>query len=358
MNFLLLASALAPSAILLWLFLSSDEYPEPPHVVLTTFLLGFLLGPGLLVFFAYLEPFIGGLTSTNPYIYGAGAAFLMAAVPEEIGKFLILRCYAIPHREFDEPMDGIVYGVTASLGFATMENLIYVYQGGLQTALWRAVTSLPCHAMLGAIMGYHAGRAVFSTHTRRSSYFKALLIPIALHGLFDLAPLTFRAAGKLGTPISPWAGYALSLLFLAVVRQEVVLAAKATGTLRAWQRRGRGPRFVFEGAWRPFKKAGRAAVAPAQSLERNMERLGREVLGAGNRAASARVMAVIFTSACLVCLVALVWVAATGSPGLMELFILGGLSTLFGMHAVNYLVRTEEPGSAESPNTGGRPDGE
>jgi RsiW-degrading membrane proteinase PrsW (M82 family) len=90
-------------------------------------------------------------------------AFLSAAVPEEFFKWLIVVLYCARHKEFDEPMDGLVYGAVASLGFATFENVVYVWvsevstQAGLQVALARGLTAVPMHASLGAIMGYFVG---------------------------------------------------------------------------------------------------------------------------------------------------------------------------------------------------------
>ena len=82
-------------------------------------------------------------------------------IPEETFKYLVLTRYSARHRAFDEPMDGIVYGAVASLGFAALENLLYVGSGDLGTAVARAATAVPGHAFTGAIMGYYVGQARF-----------------------------------------------------------------------------------------------------------------------------------------------------------------------------------------------------
>ena len=88
------------------------------------------------------------------------------------------------NRAFDEPMDGIVYGVVASLGFATLENILFVFNGGMSVAVSRAFTAVPLHAFVGAIMGYYVGQAWRHPEERRrfilQGYGIAVLAPYAL----------------------------------------------------------------------------------------------------------------------------------------------------------------------------------
>ncbi len=197
MTFALLAvSAIAPSLILVWFFHTRDAFPEPPRVLWTTFFLGVLtVAPVLL--FAWPAH---SLAKEIDFALGHGfvTAFFGAAIPEEVFKLLVVWGYSMRRPEFDEPMDGIVYGATASLGFATLENVLYVSGEGGATAIMRAFTAVPGHALLGAIMGHYAGRARFaaSRDERRSLLFKALAVPILLHGAYDLPLLSANALEK------------------------------------------------------------------------------------------------------------------------------------------------------------------
>ena len=114
-------SAIVPSFLLAWYFHSRDVYPEPQRVIWATFGLGVLSTiPVLLVDWPInhaIKTWFHGA-----YMGGVGDAFLMAAIPEEFFKFMVLYLYAARHEAFDEPMDGIVYGVIASLGFAAHFN--------------------------------------------------------------------------------------------------------------------------------------------------------------------------------------------------------------------------------------------
>jgi RsiW-degrading membrane proteinase PrsW (M82 family) len=114
--------ALVSSALLAWYFHSRDLRPEPARAIWATFGLGVvIIAPVLLVDW----PIVGLLErlGLRPELGGTADAFLVAAIPEEFFKFVVLWFFASRRRWFDEPMDGIVYGVIASLGFATLENI-------------------------------------------------------------------------------------------------------------------------------------------------------------------------------------------------------------------------------------------
>jgi len=117
-------------------------------------------------------------------------------------KFAAVRAKAYDSPTFSEPMDGIIYGVTASLGFATVENIFYVMGfGAISTAIARAFLSVPSHAAYGGIMGYYLGLAKpFSTeHNKkreRRLIITGLTIAIMLHGLFDA--IAFTTPGIVG----------------------------------------------------------------------------------------------------------------------------------------------------------------
>jgi RsiW-degrading membrane proteinase PrsW (M82 family) len=244
-DFLLFLVAVVPSAVLLWLFVSSDKYPEPAGALVSSFLLGVLIVLGIYLLYPFLSLVASGLPADNPYVVGATHAFLLAAVPEEAFKFIVLRRYCVNHPAFDEPMDGIVYGVTVSLGFATAENLLYVLDGGMHVAVGRAFLAVPCHALVGAVMGYHVGLAAFSRGERSGLYAKALLLSILFHGLYDFAPLTFRNARAMGVAIPGPVSLGLNVLFGAVLFVLVQYVAVLTRSMKAIQREQKGPSFGF-----------------------------------------------------------------------------------------------------------------
>jgi RsiW-degrading membrane proteinase PrsW (M82 family) len=97
----------------------------------------------------------------------------------------MLRIYAFRQKEFDEPFDGIVYGVVVSLGFAAVENIFYVMDGGVSVGLLRMFTAVPAHASLGVIMGYYFGLAWQHPESAWKYKLRGLISAIALHGAYD-----------------------------------------------------------------------------------------------------------------------------------------------------------------------------
>ncbi|MCP4547481.1 MAG: heme exporter protein CcmD [bacterium] len=225
--------AVIPSLLLLRYFYRRDLHPEPRGVLLKTFLLGILITVPIIILVSPVNALLH--PAMHPLLYGALVAFLCAAIPEELFKFLVLTRYSARHPAFDEPMDGIVYGATVSLGFATLENILYVAQGGWVTALLRGFTAVPCHACLGAIMGYYIGQARFGRN-RRGKMFLGLFAAILLHGLYDFPLLSLHGlAGNPRYAMSPSVVIAAYAVCLAVLLVEIIWMLRIVRRLRREQ---------------------------------------------------------------------------------------------------------------------------
>jgi RsiW-degrading membrane proteinase PrsW (M82 family) len=111
-------------------------------------------------------------------------AFVVVAGSEELVKFLFLRGYIYPKKEFNEPFDGIVYTVMIGMGFATLENILYA-EYGLQTTIVRAFTAVPAHAAFAVIMGYYVGMAKFEKQNRTLLMAQGFFGAVILHGAYD-----------------------------------------------------------------------------------------------------------------------------------------------------------------------------
>ncbi len=234
-HILLELSSVLPSLLLLWYILSRDVYREPARIILATFLLGLGATLPVVLLAGAVETLIDIAAMEGPFADGFSRAFLSAAAPEELCKFLVLFFYTSRRREFDEPMDGVVYGVTASLGFATLENILYVAEGGLPVAMVRAATAVPGHAMLGAIMGYYISRARFNPLARKTHLLQALAIPILLHGLYDFPLLSLDAADSLGLHFSEDLVWGLIASSLAVLALEFIIGVRIVNAMRREQ---------------------------------------------------------------------------------------------------------------------------
>lgn len=177
----ILSAGIAPGLALLSYFYLKDEYDaEPISTVLRTFLYGALL--------VFPIMFIQHVLKVEQVITSPWAdAFLSSSLLEEFFKWFILYYAIYQHVVFDEPFDGIVYGASVSLGFATAENILYLIGNGVEHALSRALLPVSSHAMFGVIMGYYLGKAKFvkSKLYPWLALLLALFIPFALHGLYD-----------------------------------------------------------------------------------------------------------------------------------------------------------------------------
>src|ERR1051325_6229540 len=162
------AFAGVPTFLLLGYFRARDLNPEPAKMLWATFALGVLICFPVLPF-EWASEWILSPLKPSPYFHGFFDALFGAAMPEEFFKFLVVALFCARSKEFDEPMDGIVYGAVASLGFASLENIGYVFGegGGMGIAMLRALTAVPGHAFMGAIMGYFIGQARFGVPAAR-----------------------------------------------------------------------------------------------------------------------------------------------------------------------------------------------
>lgn len=181
----ILALALAPGVFWVWYFYHRDKYnPEPATLIVKIFLLGVLITFPV----AFVEGFFG-LFIASALIMGA----VIAPIVEEYGKFLVVRRFAYPNPEFNEPMDGIVYAAAAALGLASLENVLYVFAAyvtspalALSTIAVRAIFSVPGHALFSGVWGYALGRAKFAPAGERSRIvLRGLVLGMVLHGIFN-----------------------------------------------------------------------------------------------------------------------------------------------------------------------------
>lgn len=115
-------------------------------------------------------------------------AFIFTALVEEALKYWVVKRKAYSHPAFNEYYDGIIYAVVASLGFAALENVFYVVEGGYYVAVIRAILAVPAHALFGAFMGYYIGLARFEKDRQKEKklLFKGLLLAVFFHGLYDV----------------------------------------------------------------------------------------------------------------------------------------------------------------------------
>lgn len=181
----LLIAAIAPVlAILIYIYVQDKYEKEPKRLLISSFLFGGIISI-LIVFALYF--FTGRLIPvTDPFSIWQQfiQAFIVVALAEEFSKYVIVKYYAQPKKEFNEPYDGIIYAVMVSMGFACTENIMYVLDGGYEIAILRAFTAVPAHATFGILMGYFMGKAKFSKN-RTFLNLTGLFFAVLFHGAYD-----------------------------------------------------------------------------------------------------------------------------------------------------------------------------
>ena len=174
--------AILPVILLLFFIYKKDYKKERKRSLLSSFMLGVVISIPIVIVEIVLEIFL----SKNHIM----DIFIGVDLIEEGFKWLIVKS-KYKKDEFDETYDGIVYAVFVSLGFAAIENILYVCTSSLSTGILRAITAVPGHAFYAVIMGYYMGKAKqYSIDKNKSKenklLFISLLIPTILHGIYDV----------------------------------------------------------------------------------------------------------------------------------------------------------------------------
>jgi RsiW-degrading membrane proteinase PrsW (M82 family) len=204
-------AAVAPALLILWLVIAAGERPGPPAKVWTAFLFG---AASISLLGVARAPFVPILAAPeSPWVTQALHSVFGVALPEETVKILVIAAVSARRRPFADPMDTVVYGAAAGLGFAAYENLAYLIQHAemwQSLAALRSVLTVPFHGALGVIAGAYLAIARSGTAlgahrhhrdwARISSYILVLFGPLALHAGFDFPLLTLQQNADLDAP--------------------------------------------------------------------------------------------------------------------------------------------------------------
>ena len=183
----LLLITILPSILIIIFFVNSDRFREPTSEILKVFFYGILITiPAY-----FLNSFFASILYQTKLHHSLIGSFFTAAPIEEGLKLAVMYYLVFKMKDFNEPLDGIVYGVSASLGFATLENFYYVYvlsdtfnTSAMSLAALRAFSAIPAHAVFGIFMGYFFMKYAFIK--KGDNLIFAFVVPFALHGCYNL----------------------------------------------------------------------------------------------------------------------------------------------------------------------------
>jgi len=195
---ILLAASIIPPLYLLWKVYESDRIEkEPPRLLFSIFVLGMLstIPAGILevIGSGILNAILPQSLLSTPLglrIYNLLFYFIVVGGAEELVKFCAMRIPSWRSPAFNYVFDGVVYGAAAALGFAALENVLYVLDTGLVTAGVRAWTAIPLHCIAGIFMGHYYGIAKaaerWGDRARRNRLLRtSILVPMLIHGAYD-----------------------------------------------------------------------------------------------------------------------------------------------------------------------------
>lgn len=190
MQELLLAAVLPSILLIVYIYRKDRVEKEPIGMLLGLFVLGGLTTISALVLELGAGALLSMIAAEDSLFYIAVENFLIVALAEEGGKYFVLKKRTWKSREFNYTFDAVVYAVVVSLGFATVENILYVLNGDMTTAILRGVLSVPSHAIDAVFMGSFFGVAKYfadmGSPRRRNTYLRlALVVPVLTHGFYD-----------------------------------------------------------------------------------------------------------------------------------------------------------------------------
>ena len=186
--------AIIPTVVLGYFIYKKDILEKEPIGLLSLlFIFGVILTIPASSMEQLILPFIEKIT--NPVVYNLVLSFVGISLIEEGCKALVTYEMCWKNKNFNHIYDAIVYSVFTSLGFATLENILYVMIFGIDAALLRAIVSVPAHAFFGVSMGYYMGNAKRAQiknnkSEKNKNIILSILAPIVMHGIFDFLLLT------------------------------------------------------------------------------------------------------------------------------------------------------------------------
>lgn len=209
MNIYILITALLPVAILLVaIYLKDKASPEPAGQMVKAFVFG-VISAGVAIALSTLLEMTGLYSQWVPYNANRiRMAFFGAAIPEETAKLFMLWLLLRKNKFFDENMDGIVYAVFVSLGFAAIENVLYLFSDSesfMSVGIMRACTAIPGHFCFGILMGYYYSLATFGNKATLRNKIFVWLVPVMAYGFYDAILLI--------TNVPPAISIILSIIF-------------------------------------------------------------------------------------------------------------------------------------------------
>src|SRR3989338_3045164 len=236
-NIALIALGLVPSLVWLYFYSRKDCHPEPKNLLAQTFLMGIIISPvAILLQFSFAQ-FASTVTGTSQALaQNSSYFFLWAATVEEVIKFYAVRIIILKNPEFDEPIDAMIYMITAGLGFAAMENILVMFrifpdgaQATMATWALRFTGATLLHALSSGLLGYFLAMSWFFRDHKKKLIFIGLIMATTFHFTFNtfLSAFDNRLTGLIySTSLLVVMAFLVSVLFDKIKERHTMATAE------------------------------------------------------------------------------------------------------------------------------------
>lgn len=194
-----------PSLIWLNFYFREDCHPEPKHLLTRVFLMGIIISP-FAILFQLLLVRCGGMAVLERFCLPTGVLlpsspefFLWSSFVEEVVKFYAVKYAILNNPAFDEPIDAMIYMMSAALGFAAIENTLIIFQTTpdgvavtVNTLILRFIGATLLHALSSGLLGYFLAVSWFFQHHRKKLFLIGLIIATIFHFTFNIIIFTFE----------------------------------------------------------------------------------------------------------------------------------------------------------------------
>lgn len=211
--------ALIPVAgLLAFIYFRDKKEKEPAGLLAGLFLAGMATIVTAIIGETAGEAVLGLFFPADSMLKQAIDAVFVVGVAEEAGKFLVLWLVTWKNKNFNYSYDAIVYAVFVSLGFAAVENVVYVFDNGAGTAIGRMLSAVPGHACFAVVMGFFYSKAKYASLSNDKTgcarnLLLAVCVPIAIHGIYDAILMCGGVTEDVGAAFATllWGGYVIAM---------------------------------------------------------------------------------------------------------------------------------------------------
>ena len=211
--------------LLAFIYFKDRKEKEPFGMLVGLFFAGMATVVTALIYETAGEAILNAIFPEDSVLKQFYIAIFIVAFAEELGKYLVLRLFTWKNKNFNYSYDAIVYSVFVSLGFAAFENIVYVFENGVGTAIARMLTAVPGHACFAVFMGFFYSKAKYASLTQnKGGSFRnklwALLVPIGIHGIYDallMGEQTSEGSDLSGVGVILWFFFVIALFVVSFI---------------------------------------------------------------------------------------------------------------------------------------------